>query len=98
MKQFQVNILGEDFEVRTDAREDEVLEIAGYVNEKMREAISNGRSTSREKAAVLAALNIAEEFFKQRKEARKTKEEVEERSNRLLGLIRREVDGLSGAG
>ncbi len=92
MRRFRVDILGEDFEVKSDAPEHEVLEIARYVDERMHEAVSEGRSTSREKAAVLAALNIAEEFFKQREKADRTRKEVEERSDRLLELIRREVN------
>ena len=92
MKRFRVDILGEGFEVRSDASEQKVREIAQYVDGKMREAVSEGRSTSREKAAVLAAMNIAEEFFKEQEEIKRSRKEMEERSERLLELIKREVD------
>ena len=91
MKRFQVDILGEEFEVQSDAPEDTVFEIAHYVDEKMREAVSSGRSTSREKAAVLAALNIAEEFFNEKREIKKSRKELEERSGKLLELIKRQI-------
>jgi len=91
MKRFRVDILGEDFEVQSDAPEDMVLEIARYVDEKMRDAISSGRSTSREKAAVLAALNIAEEFFNEKREFKKSRKELEERSGRLVELIKQQT-------
>jgi len=93
MKRFRVNILGNEFEVRSDAPESKVHEIAGYVDDKMRQAISQGRSKSPEKAAVLAALNIAEEYFREVDSTEKTRKEVEDRSDRLLDLIRSELNG-----
>jgi cell division protein ZapA len=93
MKQFRVDILGEGFDIKTDAPEEFVLEIAKFVDEKMREAVSEGRSPSREKAAILAAMNIAEDYFKEKETSVNTKKEVEERSERLLNFIHAKMDG-----
>ena len=91
MEHFRVDILGENFELKSDVSEDDVYEIVRYVDEKMRQAVSEGKSTSKEKAAILAALNIAEEFFKEKKESDKTGKMVKEKSERLIELINSEV-------
>lgn len=92
VSKYQVDILGEVLEVRSDSNEEDVLKIVKYVDEKMRLAVSEGKSTSREKAAVLAALNIAEEFFREKISELKTKEEVEERLGRLIDMIQKQIE------
>ncbi len=92
MKRYTVNILGEDFEVKSDSSDEKVRNIAQYVDEKMQQATNTGRSTSREKAAILAALNIAEDYFDHRHSTEKEKKLLEEKSDKLLELVQKQLE------
>jgi len=92
MKRYKVDILGEEFEVRSNGSAEKVRNIAQYVDEKMQQAVNVGRSTSREKAAILAALNIAEELFNEKDSTEKGKKLLEEKSDKLLELVQKELE------
>ena len=59
-----VKILGNEYTIRSEAKETYIQEIAEYVNSKMQE-ISSSLSTSKPlQIAVLAAVHIADELFR----------------------------------
>jgi len=57
-----VEIMGEKFTVRSDADESYVRKVAGYVDGKMQEVMKTTRPVAKSSVAMLAALNIADEY------------------------------------
>jgi cell division protein ZapA len=58
----EVEIMGERLTLRTDADESYVRNVAGYVDKKMQEVQKNTRPSAKASIAMLAALNIADEY------------------------------------
>jgi cell division protein ZapA len=58
----EVEIMGERLTLRTDAEESYVQNVAGYVDKKMQEVQRNTRPSAKASIAMLAALNIADEY------------------------------------
>lgn len=61
-KAIDVEIMGEKFTVRSDAEESYVRKVAGYVDGKMHEVMKTTRPIAKSSVAMLAALNIADEY------------------------------------
>jgi len=78
-----VEIFGQEYRVRGDTGGDHILEIAQYVDGKMKEVAHVAPAGSLTKVAILAALNIAEELFRERTERQKMVHEVETSTRRM---------------
>ena len=78
-----VEIFGQEYKVRGDANSDEILEIAQYVDGKMKEVAHGAPQGSLTRIAILAALNIAEELFRERTEKQKYVQDVETSTRRM---------------
>lgn len=63
----EVDIYGSTYRVRGSEDPKDLEELAGYVDRKMREVADHVRTVDSTKIAVLAALNIADELFRDRK-------------------------------
>ena len=59
----KVRILDREYLVTSEEGQEQVQRIAEYVNEKLREVQNNTEGLSEKKTAILAALNIASEYF-----------------------------------
>lgn len=59
----KVRILDREYLVTSEEDQEQVQRIAEYVNEKLREVRDNTEGLSEKKTAILAALNIASEYF-----------------------------------
>ncbi|MPY88524.1 MAG: cell division protein ZapA [Luteitalea sp.] len=82
-----VEIQGLRYPVKSDLSADYVARLAAYVDGKMQDAANQvpiGEST---KLAVVAALNIADEFFRSRDEDRDDASELVRRAEHLEQLI-----------
>jgi len=88
MRTFEVKILGQRYKVRSDDGEDYIQQLADYVNEQLAEVQKSTRTVATHNAAILAALNIADNLFKLREQETRLKKEVKERVRRILKLIR----------
>ena len=74
----RVTIFGQDYTVKAPADSTYIKSIAKYVDEKMREVqhgLTDPQSTTR--IAMLAAMNIADEYFSSRNEKDKFTSEIE---------------------
>lgn len=81
----KVNIFGEDYPIRGDADSGYILRVGKYVDLKMREVaerLSSHKSPLR--VAVLAAMNITDELFKEREDKEKKFLDVEKKAQTLL--------------
>ena len=64
----KVRILDREYLVSSEEDQEQVQKIADYVNEKLREVRDSSEGLSEKKTAILAALNIASEYFQLSKE------------------------------
>ncbi|RME25166.1 MAG: cell division protein ZapA [Deltaproteobacteria bacterium] len=88
MKNVEVSILGQRLKIKTDEQPEYVRELARFVNDKMEEVKKKTRSVSTHSVAMLAALNIADELFKERKHHSRLKAELKERMAKVLKMVR----------
>jgi cell division protein ZapA len=80
----KVNIFGEDYPIKGDADADYIREVASYVDQKMKEVSERLSNKLPLRVAVLAAMSITDELFKERGDKEETLLGVEEKSQSLL--------------
>jgi cell division protein ZapA len=86
-----VQIGGVRYSLKTDEDERWVRSIASYVDGKLREVQKGTRTVDTQSAAVLTALQVAEELFAERREARELRRSIREKSQSLLDYLEREA-------
>ena len=87
----KVQIFGQSYSIAGDLDQAYVKELAAYVDDKM-QAIANSTSTiDTQKAAVLAALAIADELYSTRRERSSREELLKEQAERCLTLVERAI-------
>lgn len=86
----QVQIFGHSYTIRGEADNAYILEVAAYVDRKMREITEKLPVASLSKVAILASLNIADELFKERAQRQKQDRQLTDRAARLNAVL----DGL----
>jgi len=75
-----VQIAGVRYALKTDEDERWVKSLAAYVDGKMREVQKSTRTVDTQSAAVLTALQVAEELFAERRVARELRKSIREKS------------------
>jgi cell division protein ZapA len=88
-----VDIHGQRYPIRSELDPDYVAELARYVDEKMRAAARETPSGETLKVAVLAALNIADEFFRCRTAGASQQGLLAERAREIEALVDRLLAG-----
>lgn len=83
----RVEIAGDEYTIRSETSEEHTRACARYVNETIDRIMSQGRLVEAHKAAILAAMALADQLFQARDDAETVREELEERSTRLLEEI-----------
>ncbi len=63
-----VEIYGQSYKIRGDADSKHIQKLADFVDEKMREIVDSTSTVDTMKVAILASLNIADEYFQLKKE------------------------------
>lgn len=64
----RVKIYGQSYQIKGDVPSSHIIDVANWVDTKMQEIGSRNPYLDHTKVAVLAAINIADELFKVRKE------------------------------
>ena len=82
-----VEISGQRYPIRSSLDSAYVVELAAYVDSKMRAASEIAPSTDMLGLAVLVALNLADECFRARQQASSSHGELHERALRLEQLV-----------
>jgi cell division protein ZapA len=83
-----VEIAGQRYPIRSGLDERYVAELAAYVDQKMRAASESAPASDMLGLAVLVALNIADEFFREReREAHAPSGEFHDRAVRLERIV-----------
>ncbi|HEY0930082.1 MAG TPA: cell division protein ZapA [Gemmatimonas sp.] len=62
----KVRILGDDYSLRTEASAEHTKAVAEHVDRTIRAILSGSSTMETQKAAILAALQITDELFKER--------------------------------
>jgi len=84
-----VEINGQRYPIRSDLDPDYVARLAAYVDERMRAAAQQGAASDSLKIAVVAALNIADEYFRCRDASQSDSGRLRARTEALERLVDR---------
>ena len=87
-KIIEIEIYGQKYRIRVKGEEDEkyISHLTSYVDQKMREVAVKSKSVDSLKIAVLAALNIADEYFVCQKKL--------DQLNEVIGNMESEIESL----
>jgi cell division protein ZapA len=82
-----VEIAGQRYPIRSGLDERYIAELAAYVDLKMRAAVKAAPESDMLGLAILVALNIADDFFRARKQQSSAHGELNDRALRLEQLV-----------
>lgn len=84
----EIEYFGQRYRIRVKGEEDEqyIGRLTAYIDQKMRDIAEKSKSSDTLKIAVLAALNIADDFFLCRKQL--------DQLNEVMSRMEREIDSL----
>lgn len=83
----QVEIYGQTYQIKAGADPEYIKSIARYVDLKMREISSATPTVDSLKIAVLAALNITDEFYQLKMKQQDADRELEKRTERINQIL-----------
>ena len=86
-----VEVAGLKFTLKTDADEAYVKSLARFVTEKMDEVRAATRTVATHNLALLAAMNIADDLFRNRRMAKEFRQRVREKSRSVLEILDKEA-------
>ena len=94
-KVVKVNILGQDYVVRSTAGQKNLEQVAKYVDDKMEEIKASGIDDSQQlRIAILAAMNITDELLTYKKEKKKFVDKVEAKTIAITEFIENRIHGI----
>jgi len=82
-----VEIFGREYRIKGVADENYIHLIAKYVDEKMREVSEGSSLPSQDRLAILAALNITDELFQERRATSNTYSGIEQKASHLISIL-----------
>jgi len=85
-----VEILGQKFTISSDAEEGYMRRVAGYVDEKMQELSRSSKMLAKSNIAMMAALNIADEYHRLKDAHETVLNRVNQLSKRLSATLNEE--------
>ncbi len=83
----RVEILGREYVVKGDEGEERVRKVAAYVNQKIKEISESAKTVSTLNAAILAAMNIANDYFQILEEEKTYRQDYDSKAEHLIALI-----------
>ena len=86
-KCFNINILGQELSVLSDSGDEHVARVVKFVKDKIEEAGNTSANANTLNVAILAALNIADEYMKFKGMKDDICNQLESRSGKLIDLI-----------
>lgn len=90
-KALDVEILGQKITISSsDAEEGYMLRVAGYVDGKMQELLQSPKPIARSNIAMLAALNIADEYHKLKDAHEAVLSRLDQLTNRIATTLTEE--------
>ena len=86
-KRYNIRILEHGLSVLSDAEEEQVASVVRFLNKKMEEVSQDRNGLKTLDVAILAALNISEDFIKLKEVHKEICNQLECRSEKLIHLI-----------
>ncbi len=86
-KQIEIKVMGQKFMVRSDSTEEYINQVADFVDQKINEVVKNSKAVASLNVAILAAMNIADEYLKYRMNREKQHSQVEKKIRDVIELI-----------
>ncbi len=83
----KITVAGQRLTIRTDAKPSYVKELAALVSSQIEEIRTAGRVQTTQMLALLAAMNIADELLKARESEARLKQQVKEKTERILHYL-----------
>lgn len=83
----KVEIFGNTYNIQGEAQEDYILQLSDYVNGKMEEVSGSLSSNNHLQVAILAALNIADEYFQMKAMKAHLTSDLERKANALITML-----------
>ncbi len=90
----RVSIYGHEYTLKGEAEPEYVEQVAEFVDRKMREVAENSTLVSTTKVAILAAINIADELFRERRKRQEALAMLDDRTGQIAALLEKEMDQL----
>ena len=90
-KTFEVTLLNQKFQLKSESDDKYVQRVADYVNKKLFDIQEKTKSVSSLNVALLAALNIADDFFKIKGGEKEKVVQARGKVKEILGLIDRQL-------
>lgn len=84
MEPIRVRMRNHEYLIQSDEEADQIDKIAEYVNDKLREVEQNTQGLSEKKTVILAALNIASDYFQALREQEDLQAKIRERTQALI--------------
>lgn len=88
-KTIRVEIYNQTYSIRSDGDNEYILELAEYVDRKMREISSGTLTVDSLKVAILAGLHIADEFYQLKHSQAQTDAQLANRSSECSEMLDR---------
>jgi cell division protein ZapA len=83
----KIQILGNEYLLRTEGSEGQLRRVAAHLNARLNEVLTNTNTSSTLAATVLAALNITNELLQLQDRQEHLLQEIETQAERLLAKI-----------
>ena len=83
----RVSIVGEEYPIRTERSAEFTRAVADYVDRTIRSVLGSGTVIETQKAAILAAMKITDELFREREEREELADEIRSLSTELKRLL-----------
>lgn len=90
-KAIEVTIMGQKFMIRSDSSEEYVNKIAGFVDKKVGDILKATKSVGSAQVALLAAMNIADEFFKYQEDKTVLLNKVEKKVQDIIEVVETQI-------
>jgi cell division protein ZapA len=82
-----IKIRSREYAVRGSDEREQILKVAAYVDEKLKEISDSKKGLNDEKTAILAALDIAGDYFELIREKENLLREINNRSQKLIRSV-----------
>ena len=89
-----INILGQEYTLKTSADPEYIQKVAKYVNEKMEEIIESGIDSQSQqlRIAILASMNITDELFMNKSDKRKLIDTIEAKTLAISDYVNDKIN------
>jgi cell division protein ZapA len=86
-RNIEVEIFGQRYSIKSEFSEEQVKQVAAYVDDKMQEVAENTKSVDSLHIAILTALNIAQQYLQEKINKEQLLQRIQDKADRLEEFI-----------